>query len=82
MRTPSLRRSTLGAVLAGALLVPGFHAVSAENSGVGIANTADKARLEKSLHRPWTQIAVRVTGSWFAAVGLLMLGWGLRGALA
>lgn len=34
-----------------------------------------------SLRRPWTRIAVRVTGSWIAAVGLLMLGWGLRGAL-
>ena len=26
----------------------------------------------------WTRIAVRVAGSWVAAVGLLMLGWSLR----
>ena len=36
------------ALLAAALLVPGFAAVAAETSGVGIANTADKAKLEKS----------------------------------
>lgn len=32
------------------------------------------------LRPPWTRIAVRVAGSWIAAVGLLLLGWGLRGA--
>jgi len=48
MRTHSLRRSKLAALLAGALLVPGFAAVAAETSGVGIANTADKGKLEKS----------------------------------
>ena len=32
-----------------------------------------------SLHQQWTRIAVRVAGSWIAAVGLLMLGWALRG---
>jgi len=47
MRNHSFRRSTLEALLAGALLVPGFNAAGAENSGVGIANTADKAKLEK-----------------------------------
>jgi hydrogenase/urease accessory protein HupE len=31
-----------------------------------------------SLERPWTRIAVRVAGSWIAAVGLLLLGWILR----
>ena len=30
----------------------------------------------------WTRIAVRVAGSWIAAIGLLMLGWGLRGGPA
>jgi len=39
-------------------------------------------QLVVSLRRPWTRIAVRVTGSWLAAVGLLMLGWGLRDVLA
>jgi len=35
-----------------------------------------------SLRKPWTRIAVRVAGSWIAAVGLLILGWSLRGVLA
>lgn len=32
-----------------------------------------------SLKRPWTRIAVRVAGSWIAAIGLLLLGWTLSG---
>jgi len=28
-----------------------------------------------SLHAPWARIAVRVSGSWVAAIGLLMIGW-------
>lgn len=32
-----------------------------------------------SLRRPWTRIVVRVAGSWMAAIGLLLLGWALRG---
>lgn len=32
-----------------------------------------------ALHQQWTQIVVRVAGSWIAAMGLLMLGWALRG---
>ena len=31
-----------------------------------------------SLRAAWTRIAVRVAGSWVAAIGLLMLGWSLR----
>lgn len=31
-----------------------------------------------SLRKPWMRIAVRVTGSWVAASGLLLLGWYLR----
>jgi hydrogenase/urease accessory protein HupE len=34
-----------------------------------------------SLQQPWTRMAVRVAGSWMAAMGLLMLGWALRGGL-
>jgi hydrogenase/urease accessory protein HupE len=30
------------------------------------------------LRPSWTRIAVRVAGSWIAAIGLLLLGWGLR----
>lgn len=33
-----------------------------------------------SLQANWTRIAVRVAGSWIAAVGILMLGWHIRGA--
>ena len=32
-----------------------------------------------SLERPWSRIAVRVAGSWVAALGLLMMGWAFRG---
>jgi hydrogenase/urease accessory protein HupE len=59
-----------------------------EASGLlGIAGTvfvvvALASALVVSLRKPWTRIAVRVSGSWIAAVGLLMLGWGLRGVPA
>ena len=32
-----------------------------------------------SLHAAWTRIAVRVAGSWVAAVGMLMFGWMTKG---
>jgi hydrogenase/urease accessory protein HupE len=63
-------------------------AAGREASGlIGIAGTifvvvALGSALVVSLRKPWTRIAVRVTGSWIGAVGLLVLGWGLRGALA
>ena len=31
-----------------------------------------------SLRKPWARIAVRVAGSWIAAIGLLMFGWAVR----
>ena len=34
-----------------------------------------------SLRAAWARIAVRVAGSWIAAIGLLMLGWSLRGTM-
>ena len=37
------------------------------------------AALVTSLGPAWTRVAVRVAGSWVAAIGLLMLGWALRG---
>ena len=33
-----------------------------------------------SIRAPWVRLVVRVGGSWVAAIGLLMLGWSLRGA--
>src|SRR5512135_1126148 len=63
-------------------------AAGREASGLfGIAATifvvvALAAALVVSLRKPWMRIVVRVTGSWIAAVGLLVLGWSLRGVLA
>jgi hypothetical protein len=37
------------------------------------------AALVVSLRAAWARIAVRAAGSWMAAVGLLMVGWALRG---
>jgi hydrogenase/urease accessory protein HupE len=31
------------------------------------------------LRAPWARLAVRISGSWIAAVGLLMFGWSMRG---
>ena len=31
------------------------------------------------LQAQWARLAVRISGSWIAAVGLLMLGWSMRG---
>jgi hydrogenase/urease accessory protein HupE len=36
------------------------------------------AALAVSIRAVWARVAVRVVGSWVAAVGLLMLGWALR----
>lgn len=49
--------------------------------GIGVAVfviVALGAALVVSLGRPWQRIAVRVAGSWVAAIGLLLLGWALR----
>jgi len=60
-------------------------AAGREGSGlVGIAGaifvlTALVSARVVSLRRPWTRIAVRVAGSWIAAIGLLLLGWTLSG---
>ena len=40
--------------------------------------TALVAAFVVSLRRPWTKIAVRVAGSWVAAMGILMIGWSFR----
>jgi urease accessory protein len=41
--------------------------------------TALFSALVVSLKAQWARIAVRVAGSWIAAIGLLMLGWAYRG---
>ncbi len=50
---------------------------------VGIVSTlfvlvALASALVVALRAPWARIAVRVAGSWIAAVGLLLLGWTFR----
>ena len=40
--------------------------------------TALAAAAVVAIRVPWGRIAVRVAGSWIAAVGLLLLGWSLR----
>lgn len=52
---------------------------------VGIVSTlfvtvALVAAMVVAVRVPWGRIAVRVAGSWIAAVGLLLLGWSLRAA--
>jgi len=38
------------------------------------------AAMVVAIRAPWGRIAVRVAGSWIVAIGLLLLGWSLRGA--
>ena len=58
-----------------------------EGSGlVGIASAtfalvAMSSASVVALRAPWARLAVRVAGSWVAAIGLLMLGWSLRGGM-
>jgi urease accessory protein len=37
------------------------------------------AGLATAQHEGWARIAVRVAGSWIAALGLLALGWAVHG---
>lgn len=38
------------------------------------------SRGASSVTRPWQRVAVRAAGSWIAAIGLLYLGWALKGS--
>jgi hydrogenase/urease accessory protein HupE len=57
----------------------GFVAVAGIVATV-LALTLLTAALAVSLRADWARIALRVGGSWIAAVGMLMLGWLLQGA--
>jgi len=62
--------------------------VASDSAPVAIAGIASgvliltllTAALAVSPRADWTRIALRVGGSWIAAIGLLMLGWLLQGA--
>jgi urease accessory protein len=76
-------------VIAGGIIHGFFHGLAMEGgpgvSGLlGITCTlfvlvAIATAFVTSLRATWTRVAVRVTGSWITAVGLLMLGWLVRG---
>lgn len=75
-------------LLHGGLNGAGVAAAGREASGlVGMAVTvfvvvALAAAVAVSLRAAWARVAVRVVGAWIAAIGLLTLGWALRGAAA
>jgi len=83
--------SAVMALAVGLGLVHGFlNGVSMQQAGAGVLGllgilaalcglVALVAAGVVSLHQQWTRLAVRVAGSWMAAMGLLMLGWFLRG---
>ncbi len=84
----SNRWFTLVVILVGAIHGLMNGVALRENSGVlgliGIMVTlfvlvALIAALVASLKKPWTKIVVRVSGSWVAAIGMLMFGWLFRG---
>jgi urease accessory protein len=59
----------------------GAAAGALELIGVAVALfvlVALAAAFVAALRPPWTRVAVRVGGSWIAAMGLLLLGWCLR----
>jgi len=56
----------------------GFRALLGIATGVFVVVTI-VAAFVVSLRSAWTRVAVRVAGSWIAAIGLLMLGWTFRG---
>ena len=60
-----------------AMATPGPGAVGFVGVAV-FALVAMAAALVAALQAAWVRIVVRVAGSWIAAIGLLLLGWGLR----
>ncbi|HEX9166089.1 MAG TPA: hypothetical protein VF862_09270, partial [Gemmatimonadales bacterium] len=65
------RPDAAGNLLGLALLLAGIGATVFVLVALGAA-------LAVTLRDGWRRIAVRVAGSWVAAIGLLLLGWGLR----
>jgi hydrogenase/urease accessory protein HupE len=48
--------------------------------GALFVTVALAAAMVVAIRVPWGRIAVRVAGSWIVAIGLLLLGWSLRGS--
>lgn len=65
----------------GTALAPGQSAllalVGAASAALVLATVLAASLVD--LRQPWMRIAVRVAGSWLAAISLLMAGWWLRG---
>jgi hydrogenase/urease accessory protein HupE len=57
----------------------GWPTLAGTVTGVFVLVTVAAASLAR-VQAPWSRIALRVAGSWIAAIGLLMLGWSLRGS--
>ena len=45
------------------------------SAAAGLVLVALLSAFVVSLRRPWIRVAVRVAGSWIAAIGLLLIGW-------
>lgn len=85
-----LRPGWVVALAAGFGLLHGYlNGAAMAQAGLGVlglagivtalfAVTALAAAAVVAIRVPWGRIAVRVAGSWIAAVGLLLLGWTLR----
>jgi urease accessory protein len=70
-----LNGSFNGAALAGA----GWSALAAAGIVCAVfVVVALVAGQVTTLRAAWTRVAVRVAGSWVAAIGLLMFGWAMR----
>jgi hydrogenase/urease accessory protein HupE len=67
----------------------GVAIADAQREGLGLMGIAGAifvlvalaAAIVVSARPAWARVVVRVAGSWVAAIGLLMLGWSLRGAV-
>jgi hydrogenase/urease accessory protein HupE len=87
------KRLPMALVLGLAVFVGALHgylngtAMSAGNGLLGLLGVAVTlfvlvalvAAFVVSLRAPWTLVAVRVAGSWIAAISMLILGWTFRG---
>ena len=89
-RLPRGAVTTLAA--AGGLFCGLLNGSAMASSGAGLRGVAGMvcsafvvaallSALAVSLRGGWPRIALRVAGSWISAIGILMLGWTLRGQL-